>query len=61
MAGLMRLLPVGDVAVLVEFDDPSAVLPFTVALQRFPPSGVLDVIPAERTVLSVQRNRERTV
>lgn len=51
MAGLMRLLPVGDVAVLVEFDDPSAVLPFTVALQRFPPSGVLDVIPAERTVL----------
>jgi KipI family sensor histidine kinase inhibitor len=47
----MRLLPVGDAAVLVEFDEPAAVLPFTIALQHLPPLGMLDVVPAERTVL----------
>jgi KipI family sensor histidine kinase inhibitor len=47
----MRLLPVGDAAVLAEFDDPAAVLPLTVALQQHPLPGVLDVVPAERTIL----------
>jgi KipI family sensor histidine kinase inhibitor len=46
----MRLLAFGDAAVLVEFDAPDAVLPFIAALHSRPP-GVLDVVPAERTVL----------
>jgi KipI family sensor histidine kinase inhibitor len=47
----MRLLPAGDAAVLVEFDQPAAVLPFSAALASGRPPGVIDVVPAERTVL----------
>ena len=45
----MRLLPYGDDAVLVEPDDPAAVLAFAAAAQDDP--EVLEVVPAARTVL----------
>jgi KipI family sensor histidine kinase inhibitor len=46
----MRLLAVGDAAVLVELE-PDAVLPFAEALRAQAPAAVTDVVPAERTVL----------
>ncbi len=47
------LLPCGDRAVLVEFTDPAAVLPATAALRAQPPAGLIDLVPAERTVLVI--------
>jgi KipI family sensor histidine kinase inhibitor len=49
----MRLRPCGDEAILVEFDDPGQVLPVHLALQRRPPAGLVDCVPAARTVLVV--------
>lgn len=46
----MRVLPSGDAAVLVELDDLDAVLALHAALTDRP-TGVLDVVPAARTVL----------
>jgi KipI family sensor histidine kinase inhibitor len=47
----MRLRPVGDAAILAELDEPGQVLPFAEAVNRQRPTGVIDVVPAERTVL----------
>ncbi len=47
----MRLLPYGDAAVLIEVDDLDAVLGLHAALEREDIVGVLDVVPAARTVL----------
>jgi KipI family sensor histidine kinase inhibitor len=46
-----RLLPVGDAAVLAEFDDQRALLAAYRALSGRPPDGVLDLVPAARTLL----------
>jgi 5-oxoprolinase (ATP-hydrolysing) subunit B len=45
----IRLRPYGERAVLVETDDPGAVLALLAAARRLP--GVLEVVPAARTVL----------
>jgi KipI family sensor histidine kinase inhibitor len=49
----MRLLPSGSTALLVELDDLDAVLALYAALADQPPAGVVDVVPAARTVLVV--------
>lgn len=43
--------PYGDTGVLVELDDLDAVLAFAAAVVAEPPVGVVDVVPAARTVL----------
>ncbi|SDQ86177.1 allophanate hydrolase subunit 1 [Quadrisphaera sp. DSM 44207] len=47
----MRVLPVGDAALLVELDDLAAVLAVHRALSAAPPTGAVDLVPAARTVL----------
>lgn len=47
----MRLLAAGDAAILVELDDPRAVLPFAAAARRERPPTVTEIVPAELTVL----------
>ena len=47
----MRVLPVNDNAVLVELADLAETLALFDALQRAPIAGVLEVVPAARTVL----------
>jgi KipI family sensor histidine kinase inhibitor len=47
----VRLLPYGDAAVLVEVADLDAALALHADLRARPPLGVVDVVPAERTVL----------
>jgi KipI family sensor histidine kinase inhibitor len=49
----MRVLPSGSTALLVELDDLDAVLALYAALADQPPDGVVDVVPAARTVLLV--------
>ncbi|MBM7808794.1 KipI family sensor histidine kinase inhibitor [Geodermatophilus bullaregiensis] len=49
----MRVLPSGSTALLVELDDLDAVLGFTAALLDRSLPGVVDVVPAARTVLVV--------
>jgi KipI family sensor histidine kinase inhibitor len=49
----MRLLPFGDAALLVEVDGLPEVLALTAAVRDARPTGVLDVVPAARTVLVV--------
>jgi KipI family sensor histidine kinase inhibitor len=49
----MRVLPSGSTALLVELDDLDAVLGFTAALVDRALPGVVDVVPAARTVLVV--------
>jgi KipI family sensor histidine kinase inhibitor len=49
----VRVLPFGDAALLVELDDLDAVLALAAAVQAERPDGVLDVVPAARTVLVV--------
>jgi len=49
----MRLLPSGSAALLVELDTLDDVLALYAALADAPPPGVLDVVPAARTVLLV--------
>jgi len=46
-----RILPVGDLAILVELPDLDAVLATAAALRRLRLSGVIDIVPAARTVL----------
>jgi 5-oxoprolinase (ATP-hydrolysing) subunit B len=48
----MRLRRCGDEAVLVELD-PAQVLPLHQSLQREPPAGLVDCVPAARTVLLI--------
>jgi KipI family sensor histidine kinase inhibitor len=47
----MRILPAGDRAVLVELEDLNQVLGYYAALADSPPAGVIDIVPAARTVL----------
>ncbi|WBQ06012.1 5-oxoprolinase subunit B family protein [Kribbella sp. CA-293567] len=47
----MRILPAGDRAVLVELEDLDEVLGYYAALSDAPPAGVVDIIPAARTVM----------
>jgi KipI family sensor histidine kinase inhibitor len=49
----MRILPSGSTALLVELDDLDAVLALYAALAEQPPDGVVDIVPAARTVLVV--------
>jgi KipI family sensor histidine kinase inhibitor len=46
-----RVLPCGDAAVLVELDDLDAVLGLHAALAEAPPHGVVELVPAARTIL----------
>lgn len=46
-----RLLPYGDCALLVEVADLDAAMALLGDLRAHPPAGVVDVIPAERSVL----------
>lgn len=47
----MKVLTCGDVALLLEVQDLDAVLGLHAALQADPPHGVVDLVPAARTVL----------
>ncbi|NYF97470.1 carboxyltransferase domain-containing protein [Janibacter cremeus] len=47
----MRLLPCGDVGLLVELTDLDEVLAMHAELDRAPPEGVVDMVPAARTLL----------
>lgn len=49
----MRILPSGSTALLVELDDLDEVLGLYAALADDPPQGVVDLVPAARTVLVV--------
>jgi KipI family sensor histidine kinase inhibitor len=49
----MRLLPSGSTALLAELDTLDDVLALYAALSDSPPEGVVDVVPAARTVLLV--------
>lgn len=49
----MRVLPSGDCGVLVEVEDLSEVLALAARLRARPPTGVIDLVPAARTVLLV--------
>jgi KipI family sensor histidine kinase inhibitor len=49
----MRILPSGTRALLIELDDLDAVLGLYAALEEERPDGVVDVVPAARTVLVV--------
>jgi KipI family sensor histidine kinase inhibitor len=49
----MRLLPSGSEALLVELDDLDQVLALYAALCEQRPTGVVDIVPAARTVLLV--------
>lgn len=55
----MRLGPYGDAAVLVDLDGLDAVLGLSAALEQQLPDGVVDVVPAARTVL-LRFDRSRT-
>ncbi|HEU4674690.1 MAG TPA: 5-oxoprolinase subunit PxpB [Motilibacteraceae bacterium] len=46
-----RFLPCGDAGLLVEVDDPADVLPLHLALRERMPAGVVDAVPAARTLL----------
>ncbi|ADB35547.1 Allophanate hydrolase subunit 1 [Kribbella flavida DSM 17836] len=47
----MRLLPCGSSALLVELADLDEVLGYYAALRAAPPAGVVDIVPAARTVM----------
>jgi KipI family sensor histidine kinase inhibitor len=47
----VNLMPCGDVGVLIEVDDIDQVLALADALRAGTPAGVLDIVPAARTVL----------
>ena len=49
----MRVLPSGSTALLVELDDLDEVLALYAALTDDVPEGVVDIVPAARTVLLV--------
>jgi KipI family sensor histidine kinase inhibitor len=57
----MRLLPSGSTALLVELDTLDDVLGLYAALSEAPPEGVVDVVPAARTVLLVTDPRRTTL
>ncbi|MGN6334367.1 MAG: 5-oxoprolinase subunit PxpB [Motilibacteraceae bacterium] len=47
----MRFLPCGDAGLLVEVDDPADVLALHLAVRDRMPPGVVDAVPAARTLL----------
>ncbi|BDZ44920.1 hypothetical protein GCM10025866_08290 [Naasia aerilata] len=47
----MRILPFGDAALLAEFDSLAEVRATAGALRATAPPGVIDIVPAARTVL----------
>jgi len=47
----LKVLPCGDAGLLVELDGLAEVLALADAVRAAPPAGVLDVVPAARTVL----------
>lgn len=47
----MRVLPSGSAALLIELDNLDQVLAWYAALSEDPPDGVLDIVPAARTLL----------
>lgn len=47
----MHVVPYGSEAVLVEFDSLGGVLGLTADLEASPPLGVIDIVPAARTVM----------
>ena len=49
----MRVLPSGSAALLVELDDLDQVLALYAALMKERPDGVIDIVPAARTVLLI--------
>ena len=49
----MRVLPSGSTALLVELDDLAEVLALYATLADDPPAGVVDLVPAARTLLLV--------
>jgi KipI family sensor histidine kinase inhibitor len=49
----VRFLAAGRLGVLVEVDDLETVIALHAALRRDPPAGVIDMVPAARTVLLV--------
>ena len=49
----MTMLPLGDAGLLVEVDGLPEVLALADAVRAAPPTGLLDVVPAARTVLLV--------
>ncbi|WP_411283526.1 5-oxoprolinase subunit B family protein [Lapillicoccus sp.] len=49
----MRILPSGSTAMLVEVDDLDEVVALYAALVGDPPAGVVDIVPAARTLLLV--------
>lgn len=49
----MQLLPCGSTALLVELADLDEVLGYYAALTAEPPAGVIDIVPAARTVMVV--------
>ena len=51
MSAALRILPCGDSALLVELEDLDAVLALLGGLREQQPAGVLDLVPAARTVL----------
>ncbi|GAB2555452.1 5-oxoprolinase subunit B family protein [Kribbella endophytica] len=48
---MMRVLPCGSSALLVELGDLDEVLGYYAALRVDPPAGVVDIVPAGRTVM----------
>jgi KipI family sensor histidine kinase inhibitor len=50
---VIRVLPSGSTALLVEVDDLGAVLALHAALEEDRPAGVVDLVPAARTLLVV--------
>ncbi|WP_431278159.1 5-oxoprolinase subunit B family protein [Leifsonia poae] len=50
MSATRRILPLGDAALLVELDDLDAVLALYEALAASRPTGVVDLVPAARTI-----------
>jgi KipI family sensor histidine kinase inhibitor len=51
----VRVLPCGDAALMIDLDDLAEVLALADALRADPPAGVLDIVPAARTVLLTVR------
>lgn len=49
----MRVLPYGDAALLIELRDLDSVLALYTTLHDAPPDGVVDLVPAARTLLVV--------
>jgi len=51
VTSLMRVLPAGESALLIELEDLDRVLALCSVLRAHPPDGVIEAVPAARTVL----------